>query len=182
MIEIIKKEKRVVSSWSGGKTEQLYIYPQDAIYSKRNFKFRISIATTEQEESNFTKLKDTKRIISILEGNIKLRHLEHYEIELQPYEIDRFSGDWETNSKGKVRDFNLMIKEGEGDFFFKETEIKDTFNFKKENAFNFIFCIEGEIEIEGKILKKEELLITDLEKLEIVMSNKSKIFYGFITK
>ena len=43
MIEIIKSDAFKESKWSGGITTQLYIYPKDSDYQKRNFNFRISI-------------------------------------------------------------------------------------------------------------------------------------------
>ena len=48
-VEIIKPEEYAVSEWAGGKTTQLYIYPQDSEYAKRNFLLRISSATVECE-------------------------------------------------------------------------------------------------------------------------------------
>lgn len=36
-MEIIKPEEYAVSEWAGGKTTQLYIYPQGSEYAKRNF-------------------------------------------------------------------------------------------------------------------------------------------------
>ena len=70
-------------------------------------------------ESTFTKLEGIKRIISILEGKMELSHKNRYNITLMPYEIDRFIGDWDTSSKGKVKDFNLMLKDCDGDFLYK---------------------------------------------------------------
>lgn len=135
MIEIIKSDAFKESKWSGGITTQLYIYPKDSDYQKRNFNFRISIATTELMESNFTKLEGVKRVISILEGKMQLSHKNKYDITLTPYEIDRFDGNWDTISKGKVKDFNLMLKDCDGDFLYKEIN-------SDENLSNFInLCI-----------------------------------------
>ena len=74
----------------------------------------------------------------ILEGELELEHIGHYSKTLKKSETDIFSGDWETRSKGKVTDFNLMttgmasgtvemIKVPAGDSF--SISIKDDGNF-----------------------------------------------------
>ncbi len=178
MFKILRKEKIKISKWSGGITKQLYIYPEDSDYTKRDFKFRISIATTELEESTFTKLEGVDRVISILEGKMELFHEGNHNAILLPYEIDRFKGDWDTSSKGKVTDFNLMLKECKGDFFFKEIKGKEKIEIESTAGILFIYCISGEIKIEDKILKEEELLVTNKINLEIY-SEAAKIFYGY---
>ena len=52
MFKVIKKQQRRINSWSGGITQELYIYPEDASYEKRDFKFRISIAVNEKKKKN----------------------------------------------------------------------------------------------------------------------------------
>ncbi len=118
MFKILRESDRKISNWSGGVTKELYIYPKNGNYQSRDFKFRISIATTELESSTFTKLENTNRVISILAGHMELEHKNHHSISLDKYQIDRFKGHWDTFSKGKVTDFNLMVKNGNGDFFF----------------------------------------------------------------
>ena len=180
MFKILGEKERVVSKWSGGVTNQLYIYPEDGDYGKRDFKFRISIATTEIEESTFTKLENVNRVISILEGKMELEHVGHHNKTLNKYEIDRFKGEWETHSKGKVTDFNLMIKDGNGDFFFKEVSKKGNILFSDKDAFGFVFCIDGDLKIDEQEIKKGEILITDNK--EIKVTGNGKIFYGYIEK
>ncbi|MFV0578621.1 MAG: HutD family protein [Fusobacterium ulcerans] len=180
MIEIIKSNAFKESRWSGGTTTQLYIHPKDGDYQKRDFKFRISIATTELMESTFTKLEGIKRIISILEGKMELSHKNRYNITLMPYEIDRFIGDWDTSSKGKVKDFNLMLKDCDGDFLYKEITGSENINFEEEVIF-FVYCISGKIKISGKSLLENELAVGEGKNIEVSGKN-SKIFYGYITK
>ncbi|WP_410207355.1 HutD family protein [Fusobacterium sp.] len=180
MFKIIKENERVISNWSGGVTKQLYIYPENSEYSKRNFKFRISIATTEIEKSTFTKLENVNRVISILDGKMELEHIGHYNKTLNKYEIDRFHGEWDTHSQGKVTDFNLMIKNGNGDFFFKEINKDEVITLCDKDAFGFIFCIDGSLCIDENPVKKGEFFITDNKKA--VIKNRGKIFYGYIEK
>ena len=180
MFKVIKKQQRRINSWSGGITKELYIYPEDASYEKRDFKFRISIAVTENEQSIFTKFPHAKRIISVLENNMILIHKDHYSISLEPYNIDRFSGDWETVSHGKVTDFNLIIQNGEGDFFYRELVAENEFTIKSNvKTINFIFCIEGSVSLNNNEIVAGELAVTD--DIEIpVKSKHAKIFYGHV--
>lgn len=178
MLKKLTKDTRKISKWSGGVTEELYIYPEKAEYKDRNFKFRISVATTEDETSVFTKLPGVNRVISILDGKMEIKHENEYEAVLNKYDIDRFSGDWDTTSVGKVRDFNLMIKGGEGDFFFYEIDDCTAMIFDDEASFKFIYCIDGKIEVNNKAGKAEEIFVTDEE--EIFVTGNGKIFYGYI--
>jgi len=131
-------------------------------------------------ESTFTKLEGIKRIISILEGKMELSHKNRYNITLMPYEIDRFIGDWDTSSKGKVKDFNLMLKDCDGDFLYKEITGSENINFEEEVIF-FVYCISGKIKISGKSLLENELAVGEGKNIEVSGKN-SKIFYGYITK
>jgi environmental stress-induced protein Ves len=97
------------SNWSGGITTQLYISPPTELYSHRNFDIRISSATIETEESDFTPLSGFSRIIMVLEGKLEIIHKNQYTKILNRFDTDFFSGDWLTSSKGKVVDFNLMM-------------------------------------------------------------------------
>lgn len=99
------------TEWSGGKTTELFLYPEDGDYAARRFDVRISSATVETEHSVFTALPGVQRKLMLLEGELKLIHKGHRERTMQPFvDIDTFPGDWETESFGKVRDFNLMTR------------------------------------------------------------------------
>ncbi|WP_274310225.1 HutD family protein [Solibacillus daqui] len=111
-IQLIRKNEQTTNEWSGGFTTQLAIYPEDADYKERNFKWRISSAIVELEESIFTPLPDINRLIMVIDGEMTLKHEGHHQVHLKPFEQDRFSGGWTTRSFGKVRDFNLMLSEG----------------------------------------------------------------------
>jgi len=180
MFKVIKEQQRRINNWSGGITKELYIYPEDASYEKRDFKFRISIAVTENEQSTFTKFPHAKRIISVLENRMTLIHKDHYSVSLEPYNIDRFSGDWETVSHGKVTDFNLIIQNGEGDFFYRELVAGNELAVKSNaKTINFIFCSEGSATINGNDIGAGELAVTD--DIEILVRSKyAKIFYGHV--
>ncbi len=102
----------VVSEWSGGKTTQLAIAPEGAVYAERAFLWRLSSATVELESSDFTPLPDYTRLISVLRGTMRLRHDGGPEIVLGPYEVHSFDGGAATHSEGRCTDFNLMLRKG----------------------------------------------------------------------
>ena len=101
-----------VSAWSGGTTTQLAIWPPEAKYADRDFLWRISSATVDLEESDFTPLPDYDRLIATLEGDIVLTHNGGAPLTLRPLEVHAFSGADATLSRGRCRDFNLMLRRG----------------------------------------------------------------------
>lgn len=111
-IEVISKEENIISNWSGGSTSQLYIFPKDSTLQERNFDFRISSAIVEVEESEFTSFVGYDRLLMVLNGELEIVHENQYSKNLKQFEIDSFSGDWKTTSKGKITDFNLIVKRG----------------------------------------------------------------------
>jgi uncharacterized protein len=155
VIGIIKKDTLITSNWTGGTTTQLLIYPGSGNYSKRDFKWRVSTAKVEVQESTFTSLPGISRIIMVLEGCLKIQHYGHHNIKLNPYDIDEFEGEWVTKGFGKVTDFNLMMSEGvKGELGYikitplqkKEILIKDD-NKLFENITNFYYSPYGNIGI-----------------------------------
>lgn len=114
LFKIVRKHDLATSEWSGGTTTQLAIWPESAIYAKRNFIWRVSSARVEAETSEFTSLPGVTRCLMILDGTLWLKHEGHYETTLERFAQDNFSGDWKTISRGRVTDFNLMTTSGEG--------------------------------------------------------------------
>lgn len=112
MFRISRKSDHLVSKWSGGKTTQLYIFPEDASIKNLDFHFRISTATIEAEESDFTLMPQTKRLLMVLEGQLLIDHIGRAQHMLEPGKVHEFNGGWPTRSKGKVTDFNLLLRNG----------------------------------------------------------------------
>ena len=109
---IITPEEYETGVWSGGTTTQLAIYPPGASYADRNFIFRLSSATVDTEQSEFTHLPDYDRWLMIFEGRARLVHDSEKEVTLNPYECDAFDGGISTVSFGRVTDYNLMLRKG----------------------------------------------------------------------
>ena len=102
----------ITTKWSGGLTTQLGIAPAGAVYADRDFLWRLSSATVEDAESDFTALPDYERLISTLEGTIELNHNGGEKAEAEslrgpPLRRRRRHALW-----GRCRDFNLMLRKG----------------------------------------------------------------------
>jgi uncharacterized protein len=108
-VKINCSHEQNTSTWSSGTKTQLAIYPESALYSERNFLWRISTAVVDAEESVFTSLPGYERLLMVLEGRLELQHEYHHSKTLKPLEIDAFSGHWKTIGHGQARDFNLMF-------------------------------------------------------------------------
>lgn len=110
---IITKEKYKTTRWSGGLTHQLYIYPENADYAKRDFLFRISMAEAQVEDSDYTYLEGVDRYLVSLDGECTLTHGDGSSFQLLPFgAVAHFSGEVPTHAHGAIRDFNLMLKGG----------------------------------------------------------------------
>ncbi|WP_343342325.1 HutD family protein [Terrisporobacter petrolearius] len=180
-IKVIKKEELSTSKWSGGRTTELYIYPENELYENRNFKFRISSAKVDLEESTFTKLPNIKRKIMILDGKLKLVHENHHEITLEKFDQDTFCGNWNTKSYGKVTDFNLMLNENT-DGIIEHINLKNHITFeqnnndKYENLTEVFYIVKGRINIsiddESELLKNGDVaIIKNSDKLNVKLEN-----------
>jgi len=172
-VNLIKKNDLITTNWSGGTTTQLAIHPENADYSDRAFNWRLSTATVEVDESNFTSLPDTRRLIMSLSGDLELIHENHHRCKLKAFEVDRFDGAWSTKSIGKVIDFNLMLKNDYyGDIKALSLSSKESKSVTFEKVTNTksprtmaIYCVEGNIKCEcGKkaySLHQQDILILE---------------------
>lgn len=176
-VSVKKNVDYKISEWSGGTTTQLYIYPENGDYGQRSFQVRISSATVDSEESEFTSLPGVKRYLMTLDGSMRLVHKDHYERELHPGDVEKFSGDWDTSSYGKVKDFNLMLKDAQG--MMEYAIIQPGYLWVlplccKEWNKVLLYSIEGEINISGHSLSKGELaIVEDFEAEQCVLENQT---------
>lgn len=96
------------TTWSGGTTTELFIFPLAAVYQQRNFQFRLSTATVEADKSDFTTLPGVSRKLMVIAGKITLIHKDHYSIQMKKFDVAEFEGAWNTTSLGQCTDFNMM--------------------------------------------------------------------------
>ena len=147
--QLYKKEEFRESRWTGGVTREIAIWPETAKYIDRNFIWRLSTATCELDESDFSKLEDYDRVLMVLEGEVVLSHEGQRVARLKELEQDRFDGAYKTRSFGKITDYNLMVRKGnEGylDLLYPVSEAAvcgPTFETQKELAVHALYCHEG---------------------------------------
>ena len=108
----LTQDDYAVSRWSGGITVQLAIFPLEAAYGARDFLWRVSSAAVEDERSVFTPPPDYDRLLMTLDGSLVLRHDGGEPFRLDPYQVHAFDGGAATESLGRCRDFNLMLRKG----------------------------------------------------------------------
>lgn len=154
--------KRIVSTWKGGKTEELCIVPEDASLQERNFDLRISSATIDLERSEFSDFTGYRRYLMKLEGDITLL-IDDKTIIIKGDEAFEFMGDEKviSISKEPSRDFNVIIKKDKkADISIKENEKLNT------NKGEYIFSLE-KAKINGKDVDKYSIYETEGEEINL---------------
>lgn len=112
-IRIIPESETRLTTWSGGTTRELFIWPPEASYAERRFSIRISTATVDIDESTFTPLPGVKRFLTPLCPGFELT--VNGEKKLLGFgEVLEFSGEDEVVCRGRGRDLNLMLKGADG--------------------------------------------------------------------
>ena len=157
MKSILRKEKDFsVSNWSGGKTKELAIFPADSKYADREFIYRLSSATVDLEESDFTMLPDYDRVLMVLQGSTVLTYNGKKSVHLNELEQDSFDGAWTTKSYGKITDYNLMTRKGTAgkvDVIRPEAEaveMGDTLESDLKRRTHALYCKEGYLIVNAK--------------------------------
>lgn len=152
VLEKLTPDLMLTSVWSGGTTTQICIFPRNARYADRDFLWRVSSATVDLQESDFSDLPDYQRFIATLRGEIVLTHNQHGQIRLKPYEVHGFSGGDSTHCVGRCTDFNLMLRHGRADGSMCAVRVSAErrplpLDPRTEEA--LVFCAEGSCEIRG---------------------------------
>lgn len=190
--KIIRSESFNEKTWSGGKTTELFIFPQTAKYQDLDFSFRLSTAKVETEKSEFTKLNGISRKLMVLKGATTLYHENHHSIHLDRFEIDTFMGEWKTTSKGMCTDFNLMTASdinGELSSLVLKRSVTSNFIVRVNLSWIFIYVYAGSIEIglENRIitLNNGDLFLIkepSIKEFEMAGIRKSEIVFVEISK
>lgn len=174
---LLKEDNYKVSQWMGGSTKELALFPQGSSYLDRNFMWRLSSATIDKDESDFTKLPDYDRVLMVLEGEVVLSYEGERVARLKELEQDRFDGGWKTKSFGKITDFNLMVRKGmEGylDILMPSSE-KQVCTSTEESeltlATHTLYCKEGYCVVnfdgDSHMLSSGQLLVMEYEAGEV---------------
>ena len=111
-ITLLKSSDFQVSNWSGGKTKQLYLSPPTGHYGRREFDYRLSTATVEVAESEFSDLSFFHRILMSLDHPLRLLNASRQEeTVLAPFTPYFFEGSDSITSRGTCTDFNLIYSD-----------------------------------------------------------------------
>lgn len=166
------------SQWSGGTTTELLIWPEGADYSKREFGVRISSATVELAESDFTLLPGVMRYITPLSGGFTLTHPGEAPVIMGPMDAPyRFSGETSTHCVGRATDFNLMLKGVDGEMALCHAV------WQLRPGFNCLYAVaDTAVALEdGYTLHPGELLIVFADSTaEVSVSNRALACYANI--
>lgn len=128
-----------VSDWSGGKTKQLYLSPPTGHYSKREFDYRLSTATVELAESQFSDLSGFHRILMSLDHTLHLLNASRQEeTVLAPFTPYFFEGSDSITSRGTCTDFNLIYSDH---YQGQMLAISDGQELTQDEAIQFIYAL-----------------------------------------
>lgn len=176
-IKIIRKEEQNTAEWSGGTTTQLYIFPEDSSYKDKTFSFRLSSAKVDVDESIFTKLEGVARDIMVLDGEMELAHEGRYSKTLKQFDTDQFQGDWNTKSKGKVTDFNLMTTGKNNGYIshmhLSKDEAREILIPEQYNV-AALYTYKGEVSVSDLTKNKEEHALKENDFAVIFVNNEQK--------
>ena len=138
-ITLLKSNDFQVSNWSGGKTKQLYLSPPTGHYGKRNFDYRLSTATVELAESQFSDLSDFHRILMSLDHTLHLHNANRQEeAVLAPFTPYAFEGSDSITSRGTCTDFNLIYSDH---YQGQMLAISDGQELSRDEAIQFIYAL-----------------------------------------
>ncbi|WP_166924523.1 HutD family protein [Flavobacterium poyangense] len=178
-IHLLPKENSTASIWSSGLTYEYMIYPKTASYSDRDFVFRISSATIEQEPSAFTKFKGYHRYLVMLDNLLDIEVNKENKV-YKKHEIMEFSSDDEVTSYTKGMDFNWMVSEK-----IRNHKLKLANGDQDCNAqIVFLFSLDTTVlKINEKpyALKPYDLLLIENQKKEnITLQFSNECLYGIL--
>ena len=138
-ISLLRANDFQVSDWSGGKTKQLYLSPQTGHYGKREFDYRLSTATVELAESQFSDLSGFHRILMSLDHTLHLHNASRQEeTVLAPFTPYFFEGSDSITSRGTCTDFNLIYSDH---YQGQMLAISDGQELTQDEAIQFIYAL-----------------------------------------
>lgn len=165
-----------LSHWSGGKTVQVAIAPEGAVYAHRDFLWRISSATADLDESDYTPLPGYQRWLAVFDRPIRLQHDGGETVTLNPYEIYCFDGGAATHSWGRCADFNLMLRKGRAEGSIQAVLLSGGQTLKTQGADTMLlYCAEGSGTVGDISLKAEEaVLVQDVDEDAFTVTGSGK--------
>jgi environmental stress-induced protein Ves len=179
ILHLLPKENCKPAVWSGGLTYEYMIYPKTANYADRDFAFRISSATIEQEPSVFTQFKGYHRYLVMLDNGLDIEINQEKKVYGQ-YEIMEFNSNDVITSYTKGMDFNWMVSEKISHHQLKVTNSNQNCNAQIVLLFSFDAAV---IQINEKPydLKPYDLIVIENpEKTDIALRFSNKCLFGVL--
>ena len=167
-VTLLRANDFQVSDWSGGKTKQLYLSPPTGHYGKRDFDYRLSTATVELAESQFSDLSGFHRILMSLDHTLHLHNASRQEeTVLAPFTPYVFEGSDSITSRGTCTDFNLIYSDH---YQGQLIAISNGQELSRDEEIQFIYALE-DLTVTGTNLpalnlEAEQLLIVEKETQE----------------
>lgn len=178
-IILFPKKDSAVSIWSGGLTYEYMIYPETASYADRDFIFRISSATIEQEPSIFTNFKGYHRYLVMLDNSLHVEVNKEKKL-YEKYEIMEFNSDDEVTSYTRGIDFNWMVSEKASHHKLKITSSNQNSNAPVVILFS-LHATVIKINEEPYDLNPYDLLVIENEKREdITLHFSNECLFGIL--
>ncbi len=182
-VTLLRAADYVENYWSGGSTCQIAIFPPTAVYADRDFIWRLSSATVELADSDFTPLPDYQRLIATLSGEIKLAHDEGEAFTLSPFVAHAFDGGVKTHSQGQCTDFNVMLRKQACSGNLQALQLAantrlslspavDSTADKSQQHYVFLYCYRGSVQCH---VSGQTLLLETNETLVLNESDASQL-------
>lgn len=173
----ISKDTLIPTIWDGGETFEYYIYPENALYTNRDFLFRISAATINKVPSTFTKFNNYQRFLVMLDNDLNI-NINGKEESYTPNDVFKFDSDSDIKSYTKGNDFNLMVS--------KNVEIADVFflndTVQLNQSFIFLYALNNTfVEVNNEIInlkKTDLLLIENNNQSDILLKTENTVLVG----
>ena len=100
----------IKTNWGGGITSQIAIFPENTSCKTQDFIWRVSSASVEEKETDFTIYPRYYRLIGPLDESLELQHENGEKTVLFPGDIYAFDGNEKIHSRGICRDINVMFR------------------------------------------------------------------------
>ncbi len=190
---VLHKTDYVTTQWTGGSTTQMLILPRGANYAKRNFEIRLSAASIEIPESNFTSLPGVLRSLVLLKGALLLSFKSKGKQLLLPGDDINFNGNESIQCKGTGSDYNVMLNgvgEISSQYLWLQKGEEVEVDFEPYMQLAFLHVAQGKISIKwlGLNQKMDEAMscyvakLTDTCRLSIKANTETKLVLSEVWK
>ncbi len=159
---LLSKNNALLSKWSGGTTAQLMIFPESSEYKDRDFDFRISVATIDDETSVFTSLPDYHRYMVALSEQINITNND-MPVELKRCELYEFEGYDKVESFGKATDLGIMCRRGKCHADVRVVEYEMGQVISEDAQYGYIATGYAEADVNGIVVRSQHAAVVYID-------------------